>query len=394
MVLKVFLGLENHPSFWDLDGDGRVSTNEVITVLSQKTCFSWCFGSCCQDLDGDGIVETDEVLTLCGRMRLCMRVGCLNKDGPAMWQLARNPFPQTGVVAPERYLEATGECFILMCLVSWLLTSIYNPAIIEKNLLKDRVGYNNICVGFDTPPARYVAMPLQVLQAFLAVRYVSLDTTRAELEKAAGRIGGKQYVFTRVANLCYGCFMCCFPILLVLTPTVDVNLHTYLFFAMIIFSFTVVAANFAESQKVTCASRLWLCVFAAHTVLLPATGVLDFANYDRWESGDPMCKDGTDSCWEWGVTELDTPYGAMMINTTVGTAQTPPVPWQLLWYLDWGWFILLGMTVIFLPDSPPLKVRFELDTNFVGVDEMSERDPTLVRATMTTQSTSGAAQML
>ena len=57
-------------------------------------------------------------------------------------------------------------------------------------------------------------------------------------------------------------------------------------------------------------------------------------------------------------------------------------------------FVLLGMTVIFLPDSPPLKVRFELDTDFVGVDEMSERDPTLVRATMTTQSTSGAAQML
>ena len=42
----------------------------------------------------------------------------------------------------------------------------------------------------------------------------------------------------------------------------------------------------------------------------------------------------------------------------------------------------------------PLKVRFELDTDFVGVDEMSERDPTLVRATMTTQSMSGAAQML
>jgi len=188
------------------------------------------------DLDGDGEVDAAEIATLFGRLRLCVRVGCLNKDGPAMWQLARNPFPQTGVVAPERYLEATGECFILMCLVSWLLTSIYNPAIIEKNLLKDRVGYNNICVGFDTPPARYVAMPLQVLQAFLAVRYVSLDTTRAELEKAAGRIGGKQYAFTRVANLCYGCFMCCFPILLVLTPTVDVNLHTYLFFAMIIFS--------------------------------------------------------------------------------------------------------------------------------------------------------------
>ena len=158
--------------------------------------------------------------------------------------------------------------------------------------------------------------------------------------------------------------------------------------------FTGVAANFAESQRVTLPSKIWLCVFGAFTVLLPAIGVMDFANYDRWESGDPPCKDGTDSCWTMVEFNISSALGTQLIETKVGTAQTPPVPWQLLWVLDWGWFILLGMTVIFLPDSPPLKVRFELDTNFVGVDEMSERDPTLVRATMTTQSTSGAAQML
>ena len=136
-------------------------------------------------------------------------------------QLARKPFPRSGTVVPERYLEATGECFILMLLVSWILTYLFNPDVIENNPLKSRVGYNNMCVGFDTPPARYAAMPLQVLQAFLTVRYASLDNTRASLEKRTGRISRKQYWFSRVANTAYGVFMLCFPVLLVLTPRVN-----------------------------------------------------------------------------------------------------------------------------------------------------------------------------
>ena len=65
------------------------------------------------------------------------------------------------------------------------------------------------------------AMPLQVLQAFLTVRYASLDNTRASLEKRTGRISRKQYWFSRVANTAYGVFMLCFPVLLVLTPRVN-----------------------------------------------------------------------------------------------------------------------------------------------------------------------------
>jgi len=189
-------------------------------------------------------------MTLMRRMRLFVRVSCLTTEGPALWQLARRPFPRSGTVVPERYLEATGECFILMCLVSWLLTDLFNPSVVEKNPLKDRTGYNNICVGFDTPPARYVAMPLQVLQAFLAVRYVSLDNTRAQLERRAGRINWYQHAFTRLTNVLYGCFMVCFPVLLVVTPMVSVDGHTYLFFAMVVLSFSVVAANFFECQHV------------------------------------------------------------------------------------------------------------------------------------------------
>ena len=128
---------------------------------------------------------------------------------------------------------------------------------------------------------------------------------------------------------------------------------------MIVFSFVVIAANFAESQKVALASKIWMGLFTAHTCLLPVFGIVDFSAYDEWEVAG--CRSGGDECYEWAEVELETAYGPLVVNTTRGTAQEPPVPWYVLWYLDWGWFALLGLAVVFLPDSPALKVTYTLD---------------------------------
>lgn len=53
-----------------------------------------------------------------------------SKDGPALWQLARAPYPNVDNAfyqMPERWLEATGECFVLCIGVSWLVTAMFNP---------------------------------------------------------------------------------------------------------------------------------------------------------------------------------------------------------------------------------------------------------------------------
>ncbi len=100
--------------------------------------------------------------------------------------------------------------------------------------------------------------------------------------------------------------------------------HSLLFFCMILVSFTVVAANFAEAHKVKVESKLWLAAFGAHSVLLLVVGVIDFAHFDPAQ-------------------------------------ESPQVPWQLTAYLDWGWFLLLGLTVVFLPDSPPLRSEYALE---------------------------------
>ena len=112
------------------------------------------------------------------------------RRGFALWQLARREFLHgehynpDEMIVPELYLQGAGEAFTLTILVSWAVTLAYNPAIVERNLLKDLVGYNNVCVGFDAAPARYVAVPLFALVSFLAVRYVNLDSLRAQLQDA------------------------------------------------------------------------------------------------------------------------------------------------------------------------------------------------------------------
>ena len=136
--------------------------------------------------------------------------------------------------------------FILMLIVCWIITLNYSPEIIQKNGLKDIIGYDNLCVGFDAPPARYVAMPMQVMMAVLACRYSSLDTTRAALEFTHGNITRSQYWCSYVANNVYAGFLCCFPMLLVLTPDLSAQVRDI---------HTCVSSLVARTQGQTTAAR-------------------------------------------------------------------------------------------------------------------------------------------
>ena len=71
---------------------------------------------------------------------------------------------------------------------------------------------------------------MQVMMAVLACRYSSLDTTRAALEFTHGNITRSQYWCSYIANTVYAGFLCCFPMLLVLTPDLSSGIrdvHTY-----------------------------------------------------------------------------------------------------------------------------------------------------------------------
>jgi len=266
-----------------------------------------------------------------------------NKDGPALFQLAVNPYPKTGDMfhqRPERFLEATGECFVLCIGASWVCTSIFNPGIYKDNILRSIVGYNNLCVGFDSPPARYVAMPLLVLQAVLASRYSYLDTLR--LKATREHLSGKQFWFGYIINTFFALWMMCFPMLLVITAEFDswssTKIHLYLFMGTLFVMWLMIAGNVYEADEadVDCGTKVWFGLFTAHTLLLPVVGIIDVMGFGVGLSPD-------------------------QIYTIRYVHPHPPVPWPITAYLDYGWFLLLLLTVIFLPDAPPVRTVFDVE---------------------------------
>ena len=64
---------------------------------------------------------------------------------------------------------------------SWILTVVFRNDILEHNNLKDRVGYNNLCVGWDSFPAKGIAAPLFIIIIWLNTRYLQLDFWRTSL---------------------------------------------------------------------------------------------------------------------------------------------------------------------------------------------------------------------
>ena len=261
------------------------------------------------------------------------------KRGPALWQLFRGDrVASSDIILPERYLEACFELFLFTMILAWVVTSVSNPGMISRNRLKDIVGYNNVCVGFDEPPARYVVAPLMVLMAYLAIRYVTLDSLRADLEKAQGKINCLAYRFTQFANTFFVLVSCVWPMLLIITPDVSITGHFTIFIVFVVACYLCVGANFFESPKVSAKSKIWFTYFTLQTFGLAVVGAIDFNTYDYQQ-----CPSANASVLPRELCEQD-----------------PLIAWQLLAYLDWGWFVLLGMTIVFLPDSPPIASIYVL----------------------------------
>jgi len=266
-----------------------------------------------------------------------------SKHGPALWQLTLKPYPSTAATVyerPERWLEATGESFLLCIAVSWLITSIFNPGIYKVNILRSIVGYNNLCVGFDSPPARYVAMPLLVLQAVLAGRYSYLDTIRLLATKAT--LTRKQFYFAYIINTVFALWMLAFPMLLVITADfmswATTKIHLFLFMGTLFVMWLMIAGNVYEAkyEDLTFGTKVWFFMFTAHTFLLPLTGIIDVLGFHPDLPPDQIY-----------TIRYEKPH--------------PPVPWPITAYLDYGWFMLLLLTIVFLPDAPPVETIYNCD---------------------------------
>jgi len=280
--------------------------------------------------------------------------------GPASYRLLTKAFFTAGdpdeVVVPERYLEAAGEVFILTAIVGWIVTVIFSPETISRNLLRDIVGYNNVCVGLDEPPARFVVVPLFTVTVYCGIRYVVLDTLRANLQLMENDVNERAALFTKIANALYAVVLLLWPGLLVITPgnsARQATFHTFIFFFMILAQYLVILANFIEAKSVHVSSKVWLGIFSVVSLLMPIFGLVDFNSYDYQYCYDHVLNG----------TQANTPARVQVVlqpESDPYCRQAPAIPWGLLCFCDYSWFVLLAMTTIFLPDAEPLYCDYEL----------------------------------
>merc|ERR1712194_963861 len=124
-----------------------------------------------------------------------------------MGQIVRSNFRKAVVSRPELYLEASFEVFLFMVACTWFITCVWNPDVLLAskggNRINDIFAYNNVCVGFDTAPARYIAQPLFALQSFLGVRFGNLDLLRLNLEWIAGRVTNTQFYCSATMDILF-----------------------------------------------------------------------------------------------------------------------------------------------------------------------------------------------
>jgi len=261
---------------------------------------------------------------------------------------------KTAIYDPREYLEASFETFIFMLSICWIITALFNEDIISSNRIHDVFGYNNVCVGFDTIPARYFAQPLMCLQAYFGIRYATLDNLRADVEDH-GEEGNSTrarvvYWFTYIVNCAYIVSMLGWGMLLIALPEGKAfTYHFYIYAIFVVVMYLTIAANFAEAwvykDPVSKLSWAWVIFYGVETTCLLGIGTIGFNAYDY------------DKC---PTVDRD----IFIANGTFEEKcrQDPAIPIGLMASLDYGWFLLLTFTPFLLPSAPPLvfsNIRLE-----------------------------------
>lgn len=274
------------------------------------------------------------------------------RRGPAVYQIVLSNFRKASVSRPELYLEASFEVFLFMIAITWICTCIWNPNILLAskggNRINDIFSYNNVCVGFDTAPARYVAQPLFALQSFLGVRFGNLDLLRLNLEWLAGRVDKPFFYFNATMDILFMVTMLLWPMLLIITPDAGgfgLNYHFYVYVIFVVIMYLTILAQFGTAPRgvIPLISKIWVCVYGGWTLLLLLIGFVGFNGYDyaRCPSDDVKLFYANNTHAEY-------------------CQQAPAIPVAIMSVLDYGWFILLLFATPLLPYSPALNVPVSL----------------------------------
>ena len=218
---------------------------------------------------------------------------------------------------PALYIKGSGEVLFLALIVSYVLTTIFEPEKLEKNALKDLFGYNNPCVVIDHPPGAYVAVPMFSVCTYFSIRYAVTDSRRASISP---KLQNWKRNLSLFANWQYALTMIISSLLFVETPDRNVNTHTSIFMCIMISRLLAVSMNFVEGYDSVTKTQ-WLYLFTYTCVTL-------------------------------------TSFTLAAITLRAGHQVFPSI---VMAFFDYSWFLMLPLTTYFFPDQGGvLFVRSEL----------------------------------
>jgi len=245
-------------------------------------------------------------------------------------------------VIPELYLKAAGELLFILLALCWAITmTTGSRAFVANNPLLDRVGYNNLCIGFDTSPAREVGQLLYYPLVYMAIRFAWTDMQRTKLTEDQLTPGVARLAMW--ADVLYMISVCVFGLIFVVPPMVSMWGHTFLFHQYILARLLVAWTNIYEYNATrTVATKTW-CFMWVYTVASIGSVLcceLSYAMFDLHNCGRVQVGS---NC----MPDLQKP-------------QAPYIPWYITAFFDYLWFVCLAVGSFYMPLAEVICLTFEI----------------------------------
>lgn len=238
-----------------------------------------------------------------------------HSTGSALLALLKNPMMDW--IHPSMYLKAAGEIFALDMLISWTLTFIFNPGVVDDNPLLERLDYNNLCVGWDTFPANIVASVIYMFVFYLIMRFCFLIHARCSLNSDSS-------AFTDWSNKMFAFSSAFFILVFMIPPTQNVYGHSLPFiFYILSRGMIVLALAFEEWDTIDGKGRFFFYFYATISLVLPVVILCEYIYFDF-------------------------------------KTEKSPWPGKITMVIDYSWFACLALTSKFLPNGMVLHRSFEL----------------------------------
>jgi len=245
--------------------------------------------------------------------------------------------PTSSELSATKYSKAGGECLVFILALTWTITYFTQRDIISDNPLRDRLGYNNVCVGLDTKPASYVAALLWPFLSYFNIRaaWVTAITELTLDEKHSSTASKCITVLSSCVSLVSTCIL---AVLFLFPPVPDAQavwIHTGIYVQFIIGRLFGIAVLYyrnyldgshEELDNTSQASWIFLHVYAAVSLVLPVIFYINYSWYD--------------------ITRKE--------------GQSPderPIPATVTMVLDYTWLACVGLTTKFLPPQSTLHLK-------------------------------------